>query len=179
VQERITISFVPTPIAERLIFLNWPPASKLRTLLTGADTLHYYPPKTLPYLFVNNYGPTECTVVATSGAVFPNEQPNRLPSLGRPIANTQVYVLDESLRPAPVGTVGELYIGGVGLARGYLKKPELTAERFIPNPLENEPSPTLYRRGRNHRQYDTDHGGRPGNHYEPDRQRRSDATAPP
>src|SRR6266567_5515711 len=76
VAHRITITFVPTPLAERMISLPWPRDTALRLLLTGADTLHSYPPPGLPFTLVNNYGPTECTVVASSGAIPCNECPN-------------------------------------------------------------------------------------------------------
>lgn len=136
IAQRITIGFVPTPMAERLLALRWPANTQLRMMLTGGDTLHVYPPADLPFLLVNNYGPTECAVVATSGLVSTNRGDNRLPPIGRPIANTQVYLLDESMREVPAGTPGEIYIGGLGVARGYRNRPELTAERFISNPFD-------------------------------------------
>jgi amino acid adenylation domain-containing protein len=147
VTERINISFIPTPLAERLIALEWPPETSLRILLTGADTLRSYPSATLPFSLVNNYGPSECTVVATSGIVPSEVHPDVLPTIGRAIANTQVYILDEQLLPVPVGESGEIYIGGAGLARGYLNSPELTAEKFIPNPFCSKPNARLYRTG--------------------------------
>ncbi len=148
VAQKITISFVPTPLAELLMLLEWPAGGALRILLTGADTLHRRPPQGLPFVLVNNYGPTECTVVATSGVVQPSGFDSRQPSIGRGIANTQVYVLDERMRPAPHGAAGELYIGGAGLARGYRNRPELSAEKFVPNPFGGGSGSThLYRTG--------------------------------
>ncbi len=87
VARQITISFVPTAIAEQLIALPWPKETALRFLLTGADTLHRYPPPGLPFALVNNYGPTECTVVATSGVIPPGGNREMLPSIGFPIDN--------------------------------------------------------------------------------------------
>lgn len=81
---------------------------------------------------LNAYGPTEATVCATIEECVTD---NRLPPIGRPMANTEVYILDRRLKPVPIGVPGELYLGGVGLARGYLGRPDLTAERFIPNPF--------------------------------------------
>ncbi len=147
ISEKITICFLPTPLAERVMTLEWPKKARLRVMLTGADTLHHYPPRKLPFQLVNNYGPTECTVLATSGTVLPNEHPHRLPSIGSPIDNVQVYILNEGMRQAPIGESGEIYIGGAGLARGYRNQPDLTAERFVPDPFSSEPGARLYRTG--------------------------------
>ncbi|MEH2225052.1 amino acid adenylation domain-containing protein [Nostoc sp.] len=141
----ITISFLPTPMAEKILSLNWPANAALRTLLTGGDQLHQYPSTSHPFEVVNNYGPTENTVVATSGAVPLRQQAYLPPAIGRAIANTQVYILDSLLQPVPIGVTGELYIGGESLARGYLHRPDLTAERFIHNPFA--PKGRLYRTG--------------------------------
>jgi amino acid adenylation domain-containing protein len=147
VSHEITITFLPTPLAESVMTLEWPPTAGLRILLTGADRLQHYPSPTLPFTVVNNYGPTEATVVATSGRVLPTTHANEPPSIGRPIDNTQIYILDEHLQQVPVGEAGELHIGGVGLALGYLNRPELTAEKFIPHPFSNEPGARLYKTG--------------------------------
>jgi amino acid adenylation domain-containing protein len=92
----------------------------------------------------NLYGPTETTIWSTVSRVRSVE--NRIP-IGRPIANTQVYIVDDQLRQVPAGATGELLIGGEGLARGYLNQPELTAERFIPNPFNPDPTSRLYKTG--------------------------------
>lgn len=147
VAQGITISFLPTALAERMIDLDWPPESALRVLLTGADTLHRRPNKDLPFDLVNNYGPTECTVVATSGKVQPDEEMHEAPSIGRAIDRVNIYIVDEQLQPVPAGTSGELLIGGAGVARGYLNAAELTVERFLPDPFRNDPDARLYRTG--------------------------------
>jgi amino acid adenylation domain-containing protein len=92
----------------------------------------------------NLYGPTETTIYSTAGRVLPEDAPV---SIGRPIANTQIYLLDSRLAPVPVGIPAELYIGGDGLARGYVNQPDLTADKFIPNPFSREGGERLYRTG--------------------------------
>jgi len=145
IAEKITVSFAPTPLAESLITLGWPAETELRILLTGGDTLHHYPATDLPFVLVNNYGPTECTVVATSGPVSAGEGHEGLPPIGKPIDNFQIYVLDENLQPVPAGTVGELHIAGRGLSRGYRNRPDLDTEKFISNPFT--PGERMYKTG--------------------------------
>jgi amino acid adenylation domain-containing protein len=97
---------------------------------------------------INHYGPTEATVGSLTFVVNARQSSASLTvPIGRPIANTQAYILDENLQPVPVGVSGELYLGGAGLARGYLGRRELTKERFIPNPFLPERSLLLYKTG--------------------------------
>ena len=149
VAERISIAFVPTPLAERMITSRWPTDTALRFLLTGGDTLQVAPIADLPFAVVNNYGPTECTVVATSGIVNPaNDGDATVPSIGRPIAGTTIHILDEDGRPVSAGQMGEIFIGGTGVGRGYHHRPDLTAERFVPDVLSPvHPGARLYRTG--------------------------------
>ena len=147
VAQQITISFLPTAMAERVMALDWPKTCALRILLTGADTLRHYPDRGLRFQVVNNYGPTECTVVATSGVVEAGNRPAALPAIGRPISGTEVYILDEKMQPVPVNTTGEMYIGGVGVARGYRHRPDLTAQQFISSPFSTDPGARLYKTG--------------------------------
>ncbi len=147
VAERLTSTFLPTPLAEAVLQLDWPAGVALRTLLTGGDRLQGPPPPAVPFRLVNNYGPTESTVVATSGPVPPSLANGERPNIGRPIDGTETLVLDSELRPVPVGVPGELYIAGIGLARGYLGRPRLTAERFIPRPGAAGPGERLYGTG--------------------------------
>ncbi|EJW15203.1 nonribosomal peptide synthetase subunit [Paenibacillus alvei DSM 29] len=148
VNERITVSFLPTPLAEAVVSLNWPDACSLRCMLTGGDRLRYFPPETLPFLLFNHYGPSEGTVVATSCQVPAKSRSSAeltAPTIGRPIANMRIYLLDRQHHPVPIGVVGELYIAGHGLARGYLRRPELTAEQFGYAP--SLPGERMYRTG--------------------------------
>ena len=145
--QQITISFVPTVMAERIMAQEWPSNAPLRLMLTGADTLHRYPSAKLPFILVNNYGPTECTVVATSGVINPNECSEQRPPIGKPIANTQVHIVDEHMRPVPTGTPGEICIGGVGVARGYRNRSELTDQKFLRDPFSTVPGARLYKTG--------------------------------
>ncbi|NEP34767.1 non-ribosomal peptide synthetase, partial [Moorena sp. SIO3B2] len=94
--------------------------------------------------FVNAYGPTESTVCATMAECSPEY--SVLP-IGHPIANTQIYLLDNNLQPVPIGIPAEMYIGGIGLARGYLNRPDLTTQKFIPNPFSNKAEQRLYKTG--------------------------------
>jgi amino acid adenylation domain-containing protein len=143
---RITVSFLPTALAERVMVLDWPRDTALRFLLTGADTLHRRPQGELPFELVNNYGPTECTVVATSGRVRGNNS-RELPTIGRPITDTEIYILDEALRPVPQGEAGEIFIGGANVGRGYLNRPNLSSEKFIRDPFSTKRDARLYRTG--------------------------------
>jgi amino acid adenylation domain-containing protein len=94
--------------------------------------------------FFNAYGPTEASVCASIGECHQNDLKV---TIGKAIANVQIYILDSHLQPVPVGVSGELYIGGVGVARGYLNRPELTQEKFIANPFSNDPGSRLYKTG--------------------------------
>lgn len=147
VQEQVTISFAPTCIAEQLMVLHWPGETALRYLLTGADTLRRYAPQGLPFEVVNNYGPTECTVVATSGIVPREPGRDHPPSIGRVIDGMEIHVLDENLRPVAAGTEGHIWISGAGLARGYHNNETLTQERFVALQREDGSAVRAYRTG--------------------------------
>src|SRR6185312_9423644 len=141
-EQPLDVSFLPTPIAE-LIFSQDIRHTKLKTLLVGGDRLRHRATGQ-SFSLVNNYGPTESTVVATSGNIHDEDA---VLHIGRPIANTRIYILDTHRQPVAVGVVGEIYIGGAGVARGYLHRPELTAERFIQDPFSVDSQARLYKTG--------------------------------
>jgi surfactin family lipopeptide synthetase A len=145
---RVTlINTVPSAAAELVSSGNLP--TSVHTVNLAGEPLHntlirrLYELGTIRRVF-NLYGPTEDTTYSTYALV---EKGEREPPIGRPIANTQVYILDPRLQPVPIGIAGELYIGGDGLARGYLNRPELTTERFISNPFSQQPDARLYKTG--------------------------------
>ncbi|MEJ3742729.1 amino acid adenylation domain-containing protein [Actinomycetes bacterium KLBMP 9797] len=144
--ERITVTFLPVQLAERLFRDPRAADMSLRLLLTGSDRLMQYPPASLPFEVVNHYGPTECSVISTAGRV-PGAGGDRPPSIGTPVANTEIHVLDPYLKPVPVGAPGEIYVGGRSIGRGYLNRPGLTAEQFPPDPFSGRPGGRLYRTG--------------------------------
>jgi amino acid adenylation domain-containing protein len=141
IAKKIEVAFAPTALAEPLVSMDWPADASLRFLLTGADKLTVRPLPGLPFAFVNNYGPTECTVVATSGEV--SAEGVGLPSIGRPIKGTTIHLLNEAQEPVALGETGEIWIGGAQVALAYRGDAELTAERFIEHPRYGR----LYRTG--------------------------------
>ncbi|UVM29704.1 non-ribosomal peptide synthetase [Pseudomonas sp. B21-021] len=137
----LDVSFLPTPVAE-YAFSRHLEHPTLRTLLIGGDRLRQFS-RNQHFDVINNYGPTEATVVATSGRIEAGEALH----IGKPVSNTSVYLLDDQQRPVPIGVSGELYIGGAGVARGYLNRAQLTAERFLPDPFSERPNARMYRTG--------------------------------
>jgi amino acid adenylation domain-containing protein len=143
--ERITVAFVPTSYATPLMTASWPSHTSLRLLLTGGDVLQKAPPAGLPFDVYNNYGPTECTVVATSSRLEPNS--GATPPIGRPRKGASIYLLDGDGRLVSDGECGEIYIGGSCVGRGYRNLPELTACHFLPDPFAPEPGHRMFRTG--------------------------------
>ena len=145
--EKITLAYVPPGPLEIILHRTWPEGIKLRFLVTGGDRLRVRPPSYLPFSVINGYGPTENTVFCTWSVVLPEDGSNQAPPIGGPFANNTAYVLDEELQPVPVGVAGELYVGGEQVARGYLGRPDLTAERFLPDPFSKRTGARMYRTG--------------------------------
>ncbi|RMQ40246.1 Non-ribosomal peptide synthetase SyfB, partial [Pseudomonas cichorii] len=137
----LQVAFLSTPVAE-YAFSRELRHPTLKTLLIGGDRLRQFH-RDPGFAVINNYGPTESTVVATSGRLLPDGSLD----IGKPIANTQVYLLDEHQQLVPFGVAGELYVGGDGVARGYLNRAEMTAERFLDDPFSQQPGARMYRTG--------------------------------
>jgi amino acid adenylation domain-containing protein len=136
-----------TPATWRLLLqADWKGKSDLQIVCTGEAMPRDLAAELAPIVrrLWNMYGPTETTIWSTGYLVCDGRE--TVP-IGRPVANTQCYVLDKNRNPLPVGAVGELYIGGDGLARGYLRRPELTAEKFLPDPFRSQPGARMYQTG--------------------------------
>jgi|GEM_PF-1049508 len=134
-KNKITRAFVPTKLAEVFLGLDLSNLS-IKTLFTGGDRLSYVPKKH-GFDLINNYGPTETAVVATSGNISAWAQSKGLLPIGRPISNVSIYILDDHLKPVPLGVAGEICISGAGVGKGYLNDPSKTSESFILNPFSN------------------------------------------
>lgn len=148
--------FVPAVLRSLMQYLirNQQKLDPFKLLICGSDTWTWGDYQQLQQLcptttrLINSFGVTEATIDSSyfEGKITAASQDQWLP-VGRPFANTQLYILDAKLQPVPIGVVGELYIGGSGLARGYLERPDLTAERFIPHPFSTEIGARLYKTG--------------------------------
>jgi amino acid adenylation domain-containing protein len=150
IEQSVTVAyFVPSMLKLVTEEERLSEAASLRFVICGGESLpvetaarfHEFSRAELHH----SYGPTETSIAATEWTCGREHKVQPVP-IGRPLANTEVYVLDDSLQPVPVGVAGELYVGGAGLARGYLNRPELTAERFVPNPFGGAGA-RLYRTG--------------------------------
>ena len=144
-REKVTVAFVPTVHAQPMMAMEWPSMTPLRYLLTGGDVLQHAPPKGLPFAVVNNYGPTECCVVSTS--VHLPSGSDQIPSIGRPIDGTKVYLLDEFGKQVDDGSPGEIYITGGGVGRGYRNLERESRTSFLPDPFSQSPGSRMFRSG--------------------------------
>ncbi len=148
----ITVLFLTTALFNRIIDRLPTAFENLDYLLFGGEAVDARRVGALlkrnrPKHLIHVYGPTESTTFATWYAVEEVAEEAKTVPIGRPIANTQIYLLDKSLQTVPIGVTGEIHIGGDGLGRGYLNRPDLTAENFIPNPFTIEPGGRLYKTG--------------------------------
>jgi amino acid adenylation domain-containing protein len=151
-EQGVTTMFLTTALFNQLAREAPGTFQSIRHLLFGGEAVDPHWVKTVlehepPERLLHVYGPTESTTFTTWYLVEEVTEAAKTVPIGKPLSNTQAYVLDRALQPVPVGVAGELYIGGAGLARGYLNRPELTADRFVPDPFSNEPGTRLYRSG--------------------------------
>ena len=151
-EQRVTyIAFPPSLLSVLFEEEDFDRCDSLRIVLTGAETVPAVLPRqfyeTLPGAdLLNRYGPTEATISITSWVCERDATPRSLP-IGRPMAKGRVYLLDRALQPVPVGIAGEIFLGGPCVARGYLRRPALTAAAFVPDPFSGQPGARLYRTG--------------------------------
>lgn len=149
---RITVLWLTAGLFHQMIEEQSDRLQHVRQLLAGGDVLSaLHVTRALEQLprtqLINGYGPTENTTFTCCHRLTAPPLPGRSVPIGRPITNTQVYILDRELQPVPIGVPGELYAGGDGLARGYLNRDDLTAEKFVPHPFSATPGARLYRTG--------------------------------
>ncbi len=150
-EHRIDTMVIATPLFNQLAADDPATFATVSQVLVGGDVMAVSQANAVAALpgcaLTNGYGPAECTTLATAHHVTPMPADQLRVPIGRPIANTTCYVLDDLLRPVPDGVPGELYIGGDGVARGYLGRPDLTRERFLADPFAPEPGRRMYATG--------------------------------
>jgi amino acid adenylation domain-containing protein len=153
-QERVSILWLTVGLFNQMVAVLEPLFAQFKILITGGDVLEpkvisqvLSHPRNRPLLLLNGYGPTETTTFATTYRIERCAGETTSIPIGRPIANTRIYLLDAQGEPVPTGAVGEIYIGGDGVASGYLNRPELTAERFLVDPFAAAPQARMYRTG--------------------------------
>jgi amino acid adenylation domain-containing protein len=146
INEKITHSFISTALAGEFVNESGNRIESLKYLLTGGDKLSALDLSHINYTLVNNYGPTENTVVATSYKLS-SEDDATIPPIGAPITNTNIYITSNEFELAPIGVFGEICIFGTGLAKGYLNLPDLTNEKFVTNPFNEQAKTKIYKTG--------------------------------
>jgi len=152
-QNKITICDIPTAYAKVLLALQWPAISSLRILKIGGESINRYPEHIYSFDIWNTYGPSETTIETTFKKIYtayssPNDQRHfDSPTIGKSLPNTTIWVVDQHNQLVPHGVVGELLIGGMQLAKGYVNNPEKTREKFIPHLFTHQANEQLYRTG--------------------------------
>jgi amino acid adenylation domain-containing protein len=151
-KQGITIMFLTASLFSVMTATVPTAFGKMRTLVVGGDAVNPDAARTVlrtapPQKLVNGYGPTECTTFSVCHWIQSVSDDARSIPIGRPISNSEAFILNDSLQPVEIGVAGDLYLGGDGLARGYLNRPELTTERFIPHPFDSTTGARLYKTG--------------------------------
>lgn len=149
-EHAISISFLPTALME-LLFLHWEssptPLPALKLMIVGGERLKRRPPAGFPCPVENVYGPSETTIIVSSGVVAPAGSENGLPHIGKALSSCRLYLLDDQMQPVPQGEEGQLWIGGDGLSPGYFRQPDLTARSFRADPFVSDPDARIYASG--------------------------------
>ncbi len=135
IKNKVTCTFQSTLFAEKFISDEWPQNCQIRLMLTGGDKLNHFPISHVPFSVYNLYGPTESTVFSSWSRLKPVDDKKALPDIGYPIPNHRIYILNHHMQLQPPGFIGEIYIAGKGLAKGYLNSPKLTKEKFLRDPF--------------------------------------------
>lgn len=153
-EHQITICDLPTAYAQMLFSLSWPPVPHLKIVKVGGESITRYPQQMLTFDIWNSYGPTEATIETTFMKIFyanisPADQPIKYlpPPIGKPMANAKVLIVDNDNQLVPIGTPGELLIGGLGVSSGYVNRSDLTESKFIEDTITENPNGKLYRTG--------------------------------
>ena len=151
-EQRITTLWLTSALFHQMVDEQLDSLHGVKQMLTGGDVLsarhaRNFLERQSDCRLINGYGPTENTTFTCCYQMTSPDHVGDSVLIGRPVSNTMVYILDQNLQPVPVGVIGELHVGGAGLAREYLNRPELTAEKFIPNPFSKEPGERLYKTG--------------------------------
>ncbi|MEM1319027.1 MAG: amino acid adenylation domain-containing protein [Bacteroidota bacterium] len=146
VRNEVTDTFLPTALVPAFVNYSRGVDMAMKVAATGGDALPPIDITDLSYRLFNNYGPTETTVISTSYELQPRDK-DRMPPIGKPIANEYIYLLDQHLQLVPLGVKGELYLAGAGLGKGYWRRPELNAEKFVEVSLDGSTPVRLYRTG--------------------------------
>ncbi|MBW4594262.1 MAG: amino acid adenylation domain-containing protein [Brasilonema angustatum HA4187-MV1] len=151
-QHQITFLWLTAGLFHLIVEEYLDALSSVQQLLAGGDVLSVahvlqFRQQHPHCRLINGYGPTENTTFSCCYSLVDEQDIQQTVPIGKPIANTQVYILDQHMQPVPIGVAGELHVGGDGLARGYLNRPELTLEKFIPNPFSADKSAQLYKTG--------------------------------
>ena len=144
---KIEACFLPTPVAEMFVEAYQGNCPDLKHICAGGDKLHVKPKPEFGFDLINLYGPAECTIISIAAAIGPEETIHTIPPIGKPIANSTVYILDEDKKLAPPGEVGEIYLGGECVGRGYYKRPDLTEAAYLEGSDHGLPEGIIYKTG--------------------------------
>jgi acyl-CoA synthetase (AMP-forming)/AMP-acid ligase II/ubiquinone/menaquinone biosynthesis C-methylase UbiE/acyl carrier protein len=146
-ENKVTMGWLPPALGEAVFQEKGIEDLNMRVLFGGSDRAVKRPPEKARFPYYNPYGPTEASVIVTSGVLEPRSVDHGPIHVGRPIENNQILILDGQMQPVPIGVTGQIFIGGTHLARGYLNRPDLTAQNFLPHPYSPDDGARMYATG--------------------------------